>query len=149
VCRLTSGERWFCRGFAIEGVIPYAAIAAEPPMELLFNFVEDGYGWLFPKGDHVNVGIYTRSDSVPLSKQRLLAYTRYRLGCDKVEDIKGFPLGFGGAGYRLRHPRIVLAGDAGGFAEPLLGEGIHNAIKTGQAAADAITDVEPGVARSL
>ena len=142
VRRLAPDGQWFHRGFAIEGVVPYAAIGVEPRMELFFNVVRDGYGWLFPKGDHVNVGIYTHSAAEPLGKPRLLEYVRQRLGTDQgVEAIKGFPLGFGGARYTPGLARVILVGDAGGFAEPLLGEGIHNAIKSGQAAADAIVDV--------
>jgi flavin-dependent dehydrogenase len=118
-------------------------------MELFFNIVRHGYGWLFPKADHVNVGIYTADAAVPLSKETLRSYARRRLGTDRVEDIKGFPLGFGGRHYRPGHPRIVLVGDAGGFCDPLLGEGIHNAVKTGLAAADAILDVEAGRAPSM
>jgi geranylgeranyl reductase family protein len=137
------------RGFALEGVVPYAAIGAEPGMELVFNVVAGGYGWLFPKAGHVNVGIYTGDASVPLSKAQLRDYVRRRLGTDRVEDIKGFPLGFGGARYRASHPRVLLVGDAGGFAEPLLGEGIHNAVKTGQAAAAAILDTDGHTATSL
>src|SRR6185312_7247951 len=102
--------------------------------------VEAGYGWLFPKGDHVNVGIYTSDSAVPLARESLLAYARRRLGTGKVEDIKGFPLGFGGRTYRPAHPRVILAGDAGGFAEPLLGEGLYNAVKTGLAAGDALAE---------
>jgi flavin-dependent dehydrogenase len=149
VRRLLAPDDSVTRGFALEGLVSYAAIGFEPRMELLFDFVRGGYAWLFPKGDHVNVGIYTSDAAVPLSKQRLRDYARQRLGTDEVDDLKGFPLGFGGAGYRQIHSRVVLAGDAGGFAEPLLGEGIHNAVKTGHAAADAVIDVETGRASSL
>jgi flavin-dependent dehydrogenase len=130
------------RGFALEGVVPYSAIGFEPRMELVFNVAAGGYGWLFPKGDHVNVGIYTSNPSVPLSKTQLRTYASRRLGAVDVDDIRGFPLAFGGARYPATHPRVLLAGDAGGFVEPLLGEGIHNAIKTGQAAAAAIVAAE-------
>jgi len=140
VRRLTASAGRFLRGVALEGLVPYAALSAEPPMELLFNVVEAGYGWLFPKGDHVNVGIYTSDSSVTLAREGLLAYARRRLGTGKVEDIKGFPLGFGGRTYRPAHPRVILAGDAGGFAEPLLGEGLYNAVKTGLAAGDALAE---------
>jgi geranylgeranyl reductase family protein len=130
------------RGFALEGIVPHAAIAEEPAMELLFGVVPNGYGWLFPKGDHVNVGIYTADPATRLAKDVLLAYAARRLGADRVEEMRGFPLGFGGARPLPLPPRTLLVGDAGGFAEPLLGEGLHNAVKTGQAAADAIAAAE-------
>jgi geranylgeranyl reductase family protein len=137
------------RGFALEGHVPYAAGIAEPRMELLFGEVANGYGWLFPKGDHVNVGLYTYDPEIHLSKAALLAYARRRLGTDSVERIKGYPLSFGGAYHAAFVPRTLLIGDAGGFAEPLLGEGLHNAVKSGQAAADAILAVERGSPQPL
>jgi flavin-dependent dehydrogenase len=150
VRRLTAMPARFFRGFAVEGLVPYASLAsAEPRMEMFFNVVRHGYGWLFPKADHVNVGIYTADAAVSLSKEALRDYARRRLGTDRVEEIKGFALGFGGRHYRPAHPRIVLVGDAGGFCDPLLGEGIHNAVKTGFAAADAILDVETGGTPSM
>ena len=130
------------RGFALEGLVDYDAIGTEPTTEFLFGRVENGYGWLFPKGDHVNVGIYTWDDTVTLGKDQLRAYARERLGTDRVEQIRGFPLGFGGAKYAPRSDRVILVGDAAGFAEPLLGEGIHNAVKSGQVVADAIGAAE-------
>ena len=132
----------FFRGFALEGIVPYGSNGVEPRAEIYFGVVGHGYGWVFPKGDHFNVGIYTCDDRVSLSKSRLRAYCRERLGTDIVEHMVGYPLGFGGDRYRPRAGRVVLVGDAGGFAEPLLGEGLHNALKTGQEAGQSIIDIE-------
>jgi flavin-dependent dehydrogenase len=142
VRRLAGPKRHFFRGFAIEGLIPYSVLGREPKAEFLFNYVPHGYGWLFPKKDHVNVGIYTCDANSTLSKSRLIDYARSRAGTDRVEHIIGFPLGFGGDKYVPLGDRVLLAGDAAGFAEPLLGEGIHNAIKSGQAAARAILEAK-------
>jgi geranylgeranyl reductase family protein len=142
VRRLLGLGRPAARGFALEGIVPRAALTAEPAMELLFGAVPNGYGWLFPKGDHVNVGLYTADPATKLGKDALLAYALRRLGASHVEEMRGFPLGFGGAHPVRLPPRTLLVGDAGGFAEPLLGEGLHNAIKTGQAAADAVVAAE-------
>jgi len=138
VRRLAGPQSFFSRGFALEGLVPYASIGAEPKAELFFGVVENGYGWLFPKGDHVNVGLYTKDDRVTLSKSALRTYARERLGTGEVDHIVGYPLGFGGDGYRPNSNRIMLVGDAAGMAEPLIGEGLHNAIGTGQAAAHSI-----------
>ena len=148
VRRLAGPQSFFSRGFALEGLVPYASIGAEPKTELFFGVVENGYGWLFPKGDHVNVGLYTKDDGVTLSKSALRRYARERLGLDDVDHIVGYPLGFGGDGYRPESNRIMLVGDAAGFAEPLIGEGLHNALKTGQAAARSIIARESGNASS-
>lgn len=149
VRKLVTKGSWFQRGFAIEGLVPYAALGREPVAEFYFGYVTNGYGWLFPKGDHVNVGIYTYDDNVSLSKDQLRAYALDRLETDKLEHIAGYPLGFGGRRYAPASDRVILVGDAAGFAEPLLGEGIHNAIKSGQIAADAILSVHEGRERDL
>jgi geranylgeranyl reductase family protein len=140
---------WFQRGFAVEGTIDYRTLGHEPRPEFIFGYVENGYGWLFPKGDHVNVGIYSWDNKVNLSKSLLRAYARERTGTDRIDHIAGFPLGFGGARQVPDHGRVLLVGDAAGFTEPLLGEGIHNALKSGQAAASAIARYDTGGVTSL
>jgi geranylgeranyl reductase family protein len=147
VRRLLKLDAHIRRGFALEGIIPYAALEKEPAPEFVFGVVRNGYGWLFPKGDHVNVGLYTIDDDPSLSKDALRAYARERLGTDAVEGVVGMPLGFGGERRLPVRDRVVLVGDAAGYAEPLLGEGIHNAIKSGIAAAQAIFTASTGGGR--
>jgi flavin-dependent dehydrogenase len=57
-------------------------------------------------------------------------------------------IGLGGWGYVPDSNRIFLVGDAAGLADPLLGEGLHNAIRSGQAAAGAIIGAETGLSGS-
>ena len=110
-----------------------------PKMTFDYGVISQGYGWLIPKHDHINVGLYTRRHSkVDISKAKLREYTKKRLGVGDIENMIGFPLGTGGENYVPKSSRIFLAGDAAGLAEPLWGEGIHNAIKSGQAAATAV-----------
>jgi geranylgeranyl reductase family protein len=126
---------------AMEGIVRLPAGQPLPPITFDFGVVGQGYGWLFPKGDHVNVGIYTRRpEEVAFSKEQLRDYVQKRLGLsgDAIEHLVGFPIGTGGEYYQPRSERVLLAGDAAGMAEALLGEGIHNAVLTGQMAANAI-----------
>ena len=115
-------------------------------MRFDFNIVPGGYGWVFPKGDHLNVGLYSQRPGVTFTKTDLAAYAREVLGTDVMEDAVGFPLGVGGEAFRQTSRRVLLAGDAAGTAERLLGEGLHNAILSGQLAAEAvIAGVQRGV----
>lgn len=126
---------------AMEGLVRLPAGTPLPPMTFDFGVVGQGYGWLFPKGDHVNVGIYTRRpEEVAFNKELLRAYVQQRLGVsgDAIEHLVGFPIGTGGEHYQPRSERVLLVGDAAGMAEALLGEGIYNAVVTGQMAANAI-----------
>ena len=134
----------FYRGFALEGIVPFSKLETRPYAEFLLGVADNGYGWVFPKGDHANVGVFTNDVDTTLSKAMLRDYAQARLGVDDVAHITGFPLGFGGENFWQVAGRVVLVGDAGGFAEPLLGEGLHNAVKSGQAAGQAIVDIEMG-----
>lgn len=138
--RLAAPQGVFSRGFALEGTVPRSKLSAAPGMELNFGCLGYGYGWVFPKADHVNVGMYTRRETVRLSKDMLRDYAQTKLGTGEVEDIAGFPLGFGGESYRQTEERLLFAGDAAGMVEPLLGEGIYNALRSGELAGLAIAN---------
>ena len=79
---------WFWRAFALEANVKVANPACE---ELVFDFapVRDGYAWIFPKGDHVNVGLYSYSPDEKIDRARLAAYIRARYGDAPVEDEIG------------------------------------------------------------
>ena len=135
--RLSGDFTNYYMGFAIEGTFPINP--ENPPcMAFDFNVIESGYGWLFPKDDHVNIGLFTASQTIALKKKDLVAYARWKLGRVDVENLSGHPMGMGGWHYHPRCRRILLAGDAAGLVDPLLGEGIYNAVSSGQLAARAI-----------
>lgn len=128
---------------ALEGRIPLDRIknGAQKELRFDFNVAKKGYGWLIPKGDHINVGVYTRRpDEYPLSKTQLQDYTEKLLGTRDIDELLGFPVGTGGEYFYPPAGKVLLVGDAAGYAEPIFGEGIHNAIKSGRAAALAIVE---------
>lgn len=137
VRRLTQTFDGITKGFAIAGIVPIDN-AAQKEMELNFDGAISGYGWVFPKSDHANVGLYSSIGSQKLSKKKLIQFAKSRFGADVLERIRGYPIGTGGWNYRPTDNRIILAGDAAGMADPLLGEGIFYAVKSGQMAALAV-----------
>jgi len=131
------GTGWFWRAFALEATVPVTNASGQ---ELVFDFapVRDGYGWIFPKGDHINIGLYSYANDEKIDRARLAAYIRRRCGDASATSVIGQYAGFGAARHEIVATRIFLAGDAGGFVDPLTGEGIYFAIASGQAAAAAV-----------
>jgi flavin-dependent dehydrogenase len=146
---------WYTRGFALEACVPYTDLPTTLPggghaHDLVFDFapLPGGYGWLFPKGEHINIGVGAfapESNEVQLqqvTRALLTDYAAHKLGVSKLPHITGQHLGMGGHAY-IPRGRILLTGDAAGLCDPLTGEGIHSAIISGQAAAAAVIEVMP------
>ncbi len=133
------GGRPPARGFALEACV-YTNGTPPPPMEFQFGAVEYGYGWLFPKGDHVNVGLYTNDANVRISREAVADFARRKLGTDALDGFVGHHIGLEGYLNPQSWQRIFLVGDAAGLVDPLMGEGIYYAIVSGQAAARAIVE---------
>ena len=101
--------------------------------------VPHGYGWLFPKQDHLSIGVLSTRRGrgrLPEYYRRYLDY----LGIRKVlgEDKHGFQIPLTPRGSGCAAGNVLLAGDAAGFADPVVAEGISSAILSGQLAARAI-----------
>ncbi len=140
---LLGDDGWFRRALAIEAHSPLHTSAQA--MEIDFGVVPRGYGWSFHKGDHLNVGLYTEQAGVKLTREMLIQYLERKFGTASFDHFVGHYLGIGGLRYEPRHRRVFLVGDAAGLTDPLSGEGIYNAVVSGQAAASAMmqTELEP------
>jgi geranylgeranyl reductase family protein len=156
----TQDPSWYSHGFALEACVPYAALpevlpGGDAPTDLVFDFapLPGGYGWLFPKGDHINIGVgafapsptVTPTDMKAVTRHLLLDYAQHKLGTRALPHITGQALGMGGHAY-VPQGRVLLTGDAAGLVDPLTGEGIHSAIVSGQAAAAAALAPRPTLA---
>lgn len=100
-----------------------------------------GYGWIFPKRDHLNVGVYSQRPLTSGLRRQLDALV-VRSGVDswRREGPYAFPIPVGARVDDLASRRILLAGDAAGLADPITGEGISHAVASGRAAADAVAE---------
>ena len=104
--------------------------------------IPGGYGWIFPKRDHLNVGLYRfvkRPDNVDMRAllEGYIARTPVLRSYERIA-VKGYPIPVRPVAPRLASRGVVLVGDAAGVADPLFGEGIYFAIRSGNLAADAI-----------
>ena len=98
-----------------------------------------GYGWLFPKGDHVNLGVCGWRDAGPILRDHLTELTRF-YGFDPADlrNLRGHHLPVRAPDAPLVEGNVLLVGDAAGLLDPFTGEGIYAAVWSGGAAARAI-----------
>ncbi|GGE41582.1 geranylgeranyl reductase family protein [Psychroflexus planctonicus] len=107
------------------------------------DVVPYGYGWSFPKKNHLSVGVgnFTKSNKKINLKENYKEYLKM-LSIETVleEQAHGFiiPISPRKDGF-VKH-NVFLIGDAAGFADPLTAEGISNAIYSGKLAAEAIAE---------
>lgn len=101
-----------------------------------------GYGWVFPGPNGVKVGICGLRRYERAGRDFGAIFVDYLrlLGVAEPEGValRGHPLPYGNALANPCSGRLILAGDAGGFVEPLFGEGIFYALATGAHAASAV-----------
>jgi geranylgeranyl reductase family protein len=95
-----------------------------------------GYGWIFPKGDHLNIGIGGWKYVAPVLRPRLDELVRF-YGFDPADlwGVRGHHLPIPRSTSSLVDGNVLLVGDAGGLLDPMTGEGIYSAIWSGRAAA--------------
>lgn len=115
-----------------------------------------GYGWVFPKGDHLSIGV---GGPAILSKrmmpyyQKLLDYinsgawnqrdvqnseVRNPKPANRIihtMSLKSWPIPVRVKRSTFHKGRILVAGDAAGLTDPLTGEGIYYAVRSGILAA--------------
>ncbi len=104
-----------------------------------FGPIPGSYGWLFPKGDTLTVGVIaSKGDAVAL-KGYLDDYIDH-LGLSNAEVLhdSGHVTRCRSSESPLGQGRILLAGDAAGLLEPFTREGLSFATRSGIAAAETI-----------
>jgi geranylgeranyl reductase family protein len=104
----------------------------------IFGEIKPGYAWIFPKADHLSVGIgalHPKPGQLQTELKRLMA--RYGIDLDGV-PFHGHPLPIYTGKQPIIGRRSLLVGDAAGLIDPFSGEGIRFAIKSGKLAAEAI-----------
>jgi geranylgeranyl reductase len=97
----------------------------------------DFYGWIFPHGDQVSVGMGTGIDGIDLKSAT--ADLRKSAGLTSCDTIRreGAPIPLRPMDRWDNGSDVVLAGDAAGVVAPSSGEGIYYAMAGGRAAATA------------
>jgi len=111
---------------------------------------KNGYSWVFPKAHHLSVGVgrFFTEERTNLH-QTLEIYLQY-LGLQDYQDkaVQGFVIPLSPRKEGAILGRLFLVGDAAGFADPVLGEGLTSAILSGQALGRAIAAAGMDVAQA-
>lgn len=158
---LRLGKRW---GIARETEIPFTGgadgnrwhPALEPGAAYLdYGSVPDGYAWIFPKRGYLSVGAGLLLPSEPKGEERKEVGHILRAAIDtmlgsvglsfpegaEAPKIWGHPIPYWTGMEPLATPdgRALLVGDAAGVVQPLFGEGIQYAVRSGAIAAECLT----------
>lgn len=104
----------------------------------IFEGPRNGYLWIFPKADHLSIGIANlKPRNLNLLREMTQFMKKKGISLDGLK-IHGHPIPLYRPGNHINSKRTVLTGDAAGLVDPLSGEGIRPAIKSGILAAQAI-----------
>ncbi|MFQ5829572.1 MAG: geranylgeranyl reductase family protein [Candidatus Methylomirabilia bacterium] len=106
-----------------------------------FGSIPVGYAWVFPKCDHLSVGVGGLKGRVGNPRAYYSTYIEDEglLTALEREERHGYIIPvFDGGREPIRTARTLLVGDAGALVDPFLGEGIYYAIRSGQLAAETL-----------
>ena len=137
-------------GFGFEIEAP--ARGEDAPLRIDFGQAIWGYGWSFPKRNSTTIGVGGVLSKNPNLRGIMSDYVE-QLGAPPNVRFKGHHLPFGKARKQPGRAATLLAGDAAWFVDPVTGEGIAYAMKSGamaaEAAVEAIQRHEPHMAVML
>jgi geranylgeranyl reductase family protein len=146
-------RRKYDEAVAFEGNVPCPAGVPEEwrdKVGLDLGGLAGGYGWVFPKGDHLNVGVGAwKYAGFTLRPKLADLCRRYKFDPDGLTGLRGYHLPVRVRGSAIARGPVALAGDAAGLVDPLTGEGIHMAFESGRLAASQAMRVLSGEATDM
>lgn len=127
------------QGFCVETHIPKGRLSDPDEVRIYFGIIKKGYAWVFPSGEDVCMGlggVYSKDIDYTDTLRRFLD----DLGTGgKDFKIKGAFIPYGEVvDQRTGNADTVLVGDAGGYVDPIYGEGLFFAVTSGIEAAKAL-----------
>ena len=108
------------------------------------ELVPDGYTWVFPKKETSTIGLVCEQIQEPWPRlEKLMDIMEKKMGqkFKKVKLVGGMIPASPQQPDKTYNPRFLVAGDAGGFTNPLFYGGISISILTGRMAGEAVVDV--------
>jgi geranylgeranyl reductase family protein len=107
--------------------------------------IPGSYGWVFPKGDRLTVGVIASRGQGERTRSYLRDFTtRLGLASFGTEQDSGHLTRCRSDGSPVRRGRVLAAGDAAGLLEPWTREGISFALRSGMLAGTVAADASTG-----
>ena len=107
-------------------------------LDLYFGIAPMGYGWVFPHKDYCTVGVLGQASEFDAPPKVFSEFAAAQGMA--VTRPQGHTIPWGGIPRTVVGKRVLLAGDAAGFADPFHSEGMAGAILSGKLAGQAIVD---------
>lgn len=125
-------------GFGMEVELPRESLSRADAVEIDLTAAQWGYGWSFPKAGSITLGVGGVHQRNPAMAETLGAFLRRHCGEGAPLRPRGAFLPFGEVRATPGRGTTLLAGDAAGLVDPITGEGIAWAMRSGQLAAAAV-----------
>jgi geranylgeranyl reductase family protein len=136
-------------GVALEANVPHDSRFAGT-MVVEIAAVHGGYGWIFPKGDHLNVGVGGNASEAPRLREHLRRLCEeHGIDPDAAQDTRGYRLPMRRPSSGLARGTAAVIGDAAGLVDPFSGDGMYEAFLSAELVATAALDVLAGRAAGL
>ncbi len=148
-------------GEEVPSVFAYHEIVQTPPADSGFDGTRcdvyyqgelspDFYGWVFPHGDKISVGVGTAHKGFSMRTATAALRRAAGLEASETHRCEGAPIPLKPRKTWDNGRDVLVAGDAAGVVAPASGEGIYYAMLGGRVAAEAARDaIATGDARAL
>lgn len=129
----------------------YYVPAQQERIDLQFLDKLEGYIWVFPRAGHLSVGICGKGESAQALRARLERYMQERgIPLKDAAFYSHMLPSLETAGWkrnRVSGDGWLAVGDAAGLVDPITGEGLFYAIRSGDLASRAVLTENPGTYR--
>ena len=140
-------------GVALEGNVAYGRVSHDRFARravVEFADIPGGYGWVFPKRDHVNVGVGAwQAEGTRLRDHLRRTCEAHGLRPEELENLRGHRLPMRRPSTRVASERGLLVGDAAGLIDPVSGDGMYECFVSASLAAEAVGDLLAGRTSTL
>jgi flavin-dependent dehydrogenase len=155
-CIVATGARNPLRDFGTHytaedtmSTLGYYVSGSQAHIDIQFLANLEGYIWVFPRCDHLSVGICGKGAPAKVLRDRLELFLRDRgipfTGERFYSHVLPSLTQSSWAANRVAGDRWMAVGDAAGLVDPVTGEGLYYAIRSGDLASRVLLDDRTGV----